>query len=96
MAIRPLDDRIVLKVLEAEETSPGGILLPDAAKEKPQQGKVTAVGAGRLLDNGKRVPPDVKIGDTVLFGKYAGTDVKINDDEYKIVQERDILAKFEE
>lgn len=96
MAIRPLDDRIVLKVIEAEETSPGGILLPDAAKEKPQQGKVTAVGAGRLLDNGKRVPPDVKIGDTVLFGKYAGTDVKINDDEYKIVQERDILAKFEE
>ncbi len=96
MAIRPLDDRIVLKVLDAEETTPGGIVLPDTAKEKPQKGKVEAVGTGRLLDNGKRVKPDLKPGDVVLFGKYAGTDVKIGDEEYKIVQEREILAKIEE
>ncbi len=96
MGIRPLDDRIVLKVLDAEETTPGGIVLPDTAKEKPQKGKVEAVGTGRLLDNGKRVQPDLKPGDVVLFGKYAGTDVKIGDEEYKIVQEREILAKIEE
>ncbi len=96
MGIRPLDDRIVLKVLDAEETTPGGIVLPDTAKEKPQKGKVEAVGAGRLLENGKRVQPDLKPGDVVLFGKYAGTDVTIGDEEYKIVQEREILAKIEE
>ncbi len=96
MGIRPLDDRIVLKVLDAEETTPGGIVLPDTAKEKPQKGKVEAVGTGRLLDNGKRVKPDLEPGDVVLFGKYAGTDVKIGDEEYKIVQEREILAKIEE
>jgi len=96
MGIRPLDDRIVLKVLDAEETTPGGIVLPDTAKEKPQKGKVEAVGTGRLLQNGKRIKPDLKPGDVVIFGKYAGTDVRIGDEEYKIVQEREILAKIEE
>ena len=96
MGIRPLDDRVVLEVLDAEETTPGGIVLPDTAKEKPQQGRVEAVGEGRLLDNGTRVKPDLKPGDRVLFGKYSGTDVKLGSQEYKIVQERDILAKFEE
>ncbi len=96
MGIRPLDDRVVLKVLDVEETTPGGIVLPDTAKEKPQKGKVEAVGSGRLLENGKRARIDLEPGDVVLFGKYAGTDVKIGDEEYKIVQEREILAKIEE
>ncbi len=93
--IRPLDDRVVLKVLDAEEVSAGGILLPDSAQEKPQRGKVTAVGGGRLLDTGKRSKPDVKKGDVVLFGKYSGSDVKINDVDYKILRESEILAKVE-
>ncbi len=93
--IRPLDDRIVLKVLDAEEVSAGGILLPDSAREKPQRGKVTAVGEGRLLDSGKRSKPDVEKGDIVLYGKYSGSDVKINDDEFKILRESEILAKVE-
>ena len=84
MAIRPLDDRIVLKILDAEKTSAGGILLPDSAKEKPQQGKVTAVGAGMRTKDGKRVKPDVKKGDVVLFGKYAGSDVTVDGDEVTI------------
>jgi chaperonin GroES len=96
MAIRPLDDRVVLKVLDAEEMTAGGIVLPDTAKEKPQQGTVEAVGAGRQLEDGTRVAPDVKVGDRVLFGKYAGTEVRIGEAEFKIVQEREILAKFEE
>jgi chaperonin GroES len=94
MAIRPLDDRIVLKILDAEETSAGGILLPDSAKEKPQQGKVTAVGAGMRTKDGKRVKPDVKKGDVVLFGKYAGSDVTVDGDEFKILRESEILAKL--
>jgi chaperonin GroES len=93
--IRPLDDRIVLKVLEAEEVSAGGILLPDTAKEKPQRGKVTAVGEGKRTDDGKRHKPDVKKGDIVLFGKYSGSDVQIDGEEYKIVRENEILAKVE-
>ena len=95
MNIRPLDDRVVLKVLDAEEKTAGGIVLPDTAKEKPQKGTVVAVGIGRLLDDGKRVKPDVNVGDMVLFGKYSGTDVKIHGEEYKIVQEREILARIE-
>ena len=94
MAIRPLDDRIVLQVLDAEETSAGGILLPDSAKEKPQQGKVTAIGAGTRTKDGGRVKPDVKKGDIVLFGKYAGSDVTVNGTEFKILRESEILAKL--
>ncbi|MBK8976594.1 MAG: co-chaperone GroES [Planctomycetes bacterium] len=93
--IRPLDDRIVIKVLDAEEVSAGGIVLPDSAKEKPQRGKVTAVGEGRLLDDGKRVAPDVKKGDIVIYGRYAGSDVQVDGDDYKILRESEILAKVE-
>ena len=96
MAIRPLDDRIVLKVLEAEETTAGGIVLPDTAKEKPQRGTVTAVGPGRLLDSGDRAAPAVVKGDVVLYGKYSGSDITIDGEEYKIVQEKNLLAKIEE
>ena len=96
MAIKPLDDRIVVKSLEAEEKTAGGILLPDTAKEKPQKAKVLAVGAGRLNDEGKRLPLDVKVGDTVLYGKYSGTDVKWNGEEVKILRESEILAIVEE
>ena len=96
MAIKPIDDRIVLKVLDAEEKTAGGIVLPDTAKEKPQRGKVTAVGSGKLLDSGKRVKPDVEVGDLVLFGKYAGSDVQIKNEEFKIVRESEILGRIEE
>jgi len=92
---RPLDDRVVVEVLEAEERTAGGILLPDAAKEKPQRGLVTAVGPGRLLKDGTRAAPSVKKGDTVIFGKYAGTDVRIADDEFKILKENEILARID-
>jgi len=95
MAIKPLDDRIVVKALDAEEKSAGGILLPDTAKEKPQKAKVLAVGAGRLTDEGKRLPLDVKVGDVVLHGKYAGTDVKWNGDELKILRENEVLGIVE-
>ena len=93
MALHPLANRIVVEPLEAEEKSAGGIVLPDAAKEKPQQGKVLAVGPGTLLKNGKRAKPDVKKGDIVLFAKYGGTEVKLEGKELKILQEDDILAK---
>lgn len=95
-SLRPLDDRVVLKVLDAEEMSAGGILLPDTAKEKPQRGKVTAVGDGKLTKDGKRVKPDVKKGDVVLFGKYAGSDVKVGGEDFKILRENEILAKVED
>ncbi len=95
MALRPLDDRVVLKVMDAEEKTTGGIVLPDTAREKPQRGKVTAVGEGRLLKDGKRLKPDVKKGDVVLFGKYTGSDVVIDGDEFKIMRETEILAKVE-
>lgn len=95
VSIRPIDDRIVIQVLEGEEKTAGGIVLPDTAKEKPQQGKVAAVGEGKLLDNGKRSPMTVKKGDTVLFGKYAGTDVTIEGEEYKILRESELLAKVQ-
>ena len=93
MAIRPLDDRVLLQVVDAEETTAGGIVLPDSAREKPQRGKVKAIGDGKLLDDGRRVKPDVKKGDVVLFGKYAGTDVEVEGVEYKIVRENEILGK---
>jgi len=93
--LRPLDDRVVLKVLDAEQVSSGGIVLPDTAREKPQRGKITAIGNGRLLDDGTRVKPEVKKGDLVLFGKYAGSDVKVGGVDYKILKESEILAKLE-
>ncbi len=95
-SLRPLDDRVVLKVLDAEEMSSGGILLPDTAKEKPQRGKVAAVGEGKLLKDGKRTKPDVKKGDIVLFGKYAGSDIKVAGEDFKILRESEILARVEE
>ena len=92
--IQPLDDRVVLKILDAEEISAGGIVLPDTAKEKPQRGKVTAVGDGTRTKSGKRIKLDVKKGDTVLFGKYAGNDIEIDGEEFKILRENEILAKL--
>jgi chaperonin GroES len=94
-SLRPLEDRVVLKVLDAEEKTAGGILLPDTAKEKPQRGKITAVGEGKLNKEGKRLKLDVKKGDVVLFGKYAGSDVQVGGEDYKIPRESEILAKVE-
>ena len=96
VSIRPLDDRIVLKVLEAEEVSAGGIVLPDTAREKPQRGRVTAVGEGRRLEDGRRVKPEVSKGDVVLFGRYAGSDVKIAGEDYKIMRESELLGRVQE
>ena len=95
MAIRPLDDRIVIQPLEAEEKTSGGILLPDTAKEKPQRAKVLAVGDGRLTDDGNRIALTVKVGDEVLYGKYAGTEIKYRGEELKILRENEILALYE-
>lgn len=95
MNLKPLGDRVVLKPIEVEEKTKGGIVLPDTAKEKPQQGKVIAVGSGRVLDNGTKVPLDVKVGDRVVYSKYGGVDVKIDDEEYLILTEREILAIVE-
>jgi len=92
MNIKPLGERIVLKVTESEEKTKSGIVLPDTAKEKPQMGKVLAVGTGRVLENGERVPLEVKEGDTVLFAKYAGTEVKLDGEEYMVIKESDVLA----
>ena len=92
--IRPLDDRIVIKQVEAEEKTSGGIVLPDTAREKPQRGKVVAVGPGKLLDNGQRAEIGLKEGDEVLFGKYSGTEMKLNGEEIKILRESDVLAKI--
>jgi len=92
MKIRPLYDRILVKRLEEKETRKGGIIIPDTAKEKPLEGKVVAVGAGRLDDNGKRVPLEVKAGDRVLIGKYAGTEIKIDEIEHVIIREDEILG----
>jgi chaperonin GroES len=93
MKIRPLDDRVVVEPVEAEETTAGGIVLPDSAKEKPQRGKVVAVGPGRMLDSGERGELSVTVGDEVIYGKYGGTDIEINGDDVKILRESDILAK---
>ena len=95
MNIHPLDDRIVVEPMEAEEKTAGGILIPDTAKEKPQKGKVVAVGPGKLLDDGKRAAPAVKKGDIVLYAKYGGSDVKVGEKEYLILRESDVLAKIE-
>jgi chaperonin GroES len=93
LRVRPLDDRVVVEPLEAEEKTPGGILLPDTAKQKPQRGRVLAVGPGKLLDDGKRSAVAVTKGDEVLYGRYAGTDVEVDQKEIKILRESDILAK---
>ncbi|MDI9441964.1 MAG: co-chaperone GroES [Firmicutes bacterium] len=95
MKLKPLGDRIVLKVLEAEEKTASGIVLPDTAKEKPQQGKIIAVGPGKHSDDGKLIPMSVKEGDTVLFAKYAGTEVKLEGEELLILRESDLLAIVE-
>jgi chaperonin GroES len=91
--LKPLADRVVVKPIERETVSKGGIVLPDTAKEKPQEGKVVAVGEGRLSDDGKRLPMDVKVGDIVIYAKYGGTEIKVNDEELVILRESDILAK---
>ena len=93
LTLKPLDDRVVVEPLEAEEKTSGGILLPDTAKQKPQQGKVVAVGPGKLSDKGDRIVLGVKVGDTVLFGKYSGSDVEVSGRDLKILRESDILAK---
>lgn len=92
MSIRPLLDRVIVRRVEEERTSPGGIVIPDAAAEKPEQGEVIAVGSGKPLDNGEVRALDVKVGDKVIFGKYAGTNVKINGEELMIMKEDDLLA----
>jgi len=91
--LRPLDDRVVVEPLEAEEVTAGGIVLPDAAQEKPQRGKIVAVGVGKLLDGGSRGELSVAVGDEVIFGKYGGSEVEVDGNEYKILRESDILAK---
>ena len=92
MSIKPLMDRIVIKVIEDTEQTSGGIFIPDSAKEKPQKGEVVAVGADKMNDNGEREPMDVKVGDVVLYAKYAGTDIKMDGVEYKILSIKDALA----
>ena len=94
LKVRPLEDRVVIQQIEAEEKTAGGIVLPDTAKEKPQRGRVLSVGPGKLLDNGGRAEINLKEGDEVLFGKYSGTDIKVNGEEIKILRETDILAKI--
>jgi len=95
MNIRPLHDRIIVERLEEETTTAAGIIIPDTAKEKPQQGKIIAVGKGKVTEDGKVLPMDVKVGDKVLFGKYAGTDIKIEGKEYLMMREDDILGVVE-
>jgi chaperonin GroES len=93
--IKPLGDRIVIKVIEDTEQTSGGIFIPDSAKEKPQKGEIVAVGLGKMNDKGEREPMDVKVGDTILYAKYAGTDVKVDNAEYKILSIKDALAVIE-
>jgi len=95
MKIRPLQDRIIVKRVESEEKSKGGIIIPDTAKEKPQEGKVVAVGKGKVTDDGKLQPMDVKKGDRILFSKYAGTEINIDGEEHLIVREDDVLGILE-
>ncbi|MCR4432530.1 MAG: co-chaperone GroES [Coprothermobacterota bacterium] len=96
MNLKPLGDRVVVKVLESEERTKAGIVIPDTAKEKPQKGKVIAVGPGRVNEEtGQRIPVDVKVGDTIIFAKYGGTEIKLEGEEYLILSERDILAILE-
>ncbi len=95
MKVRPLHDRVIVKRLEEERTSPGGIVIPDTAAEKPVQGKVVAVGKGKILENGTVRPLDVKVGDKILFGKYGGTEVKVDGEELLVMREEDIMAVIE-
>ena len=95
VVIKPLEDRIVVKPLEAEQTTASGLVIPDTAKEKPQEGKVLAVGPGRFDDKGARVPVDVQVGDVVLYSKYGGTEVKYSGEEYLVLSARDVLAVIE-
>ncbi|MCX8021994.1 MAG: co-chaperone GroES [Syntrophorhabdaceae bacterium] len=96
MKVKPLQDRILVKRIEEEEKTKGGIIIPDSAKEKPQEGKVVAVGDGKLLDNGTKVPLTVKVGDKILFGKYSGTEIKIEGEEHLILREDDVLGIVED
>ena len=91
--LQPMADRVLVKPIEKEEKTKSGIYLPDTAKEKPQEGKILAVGPGKMSDDGKRIPMDLKVGDTVIYAKYGGTEVKVDDDELIILRESDILAK---
>src|SRR5437867_13076200 len=95
MKIRPLHDRVLVERLEEKEVKKGGIIIPDTAKEKPQEGKVIAVGNGKVTEDGKKIPLDVKAGDKILFGKYSGSEVKLDDKEYLILREEDVLAILE-
>ena len=95
MKVKPLHDRILVERLQEEEKTKGGLFIPDSAKEKPMQGKIVAAGNGRIAEDGKKIPMDVKVGDIVLFAKYSGNDVKIDDKEYLIMKEDDILAIVE-
>ena len=95
MNLKPLGDRIVVKVLEREEKTKGGLYLPDTAKEKPTEGEVIATGSGKVLDNGQKLPIEVKVGDRIIFSKYAGTEVKLDGEDYVIFSERDVLAIVE-
>ena len=90
--VRPLHDRLLVKRIEEKETVKGGIIIPDTAKEKPQEGEVLAVGNGKILDNGTKIPPEVKVGNKILFGKYTGTDIKIDGEEVLILREDEVLA----
>ncbi len=92
MQVRPLHDRVLVKRIEEKEVVKGGIIIPDTAKEKPMEGEVVAVGDGKILDDGKRMALDVKAGDRILFGKYAGTEIKIDDQDYVIMREEEVLA----
>ncbi|HXK10823.1 MAG TPA: co-chaperone GroES [Vicinamibacteria bacterium] len=92
MKVRPLHDRLLVRRIEEKETARGGIIIPDTAKEKPMEGEVLAVGSGRVLENGKTLALDVKVGDRILFGKYSGTEIKIDDEEVLIVREDEVLA----
>ena len=96
MKMRPLQDRVIVRRIEEEEKTKGGIIIPDSAKEKPQEGKVIAVGKGKVADDGKVIPLDVKVGDRILFGKYSGTEVKLEGEELLIMREEDILGIIEE
>ena len=95
VSIKPLEDRVVIRQVEAERTTASGLVIPDTAKEKPQEGEVVAVGPGRIDDNGNRVPLDVKVGDVVIYSRYGGTEVKYDGQEFQILSSRDVLAVVE-
>ena len=95
VSIKPLEDRIIVRTLEAEQTTASGLVIPDTAKEKPQEGEVLAVGPGRIDDNGKRIPLDINVGDVVIYSKYGGTEVKYSGEDYLILSARDVLAVVE-